>query len=206
MIGKLPLIRIREIAGLYGLDVDPDALVEDLPVGIQQRVEIIKLLYRNADILILDEPTAVLTPQEVQGLFQIVRALVSQGKTVIFISHKLKEVLEISDNIVTLRGGRVVGATTPKESDERALASMMVGREVILTYPKEPAVPTDVILDVQNLIVMGDQGSIAVDDISFQVHGGEILGVAGVQGNGQTELVEALTGITPSYLWINPHC
>ncbi len=206
MIEKLPLIRIREIAGLYGLDVDPDALVEDLPVGIQQRVEIIKLLYRNADILILDEPTAVLTPQEVRGLFQIVRSLVSQGKSVIFISHKLKEVLEISDNIVTLRGGRVVGTTTPEESDERALASMMVGREVILTVSKEPAIPTDVILDVQNLIVMGDQGSIAVDDISFQVHGGEILGVAGVQGNGQTELVEALTGLRQFYLWLNPHC
>ncbi|TFG73158.1 MAG: ABC transporter ATP-binding protein, partial [Anaerolineales bacterium] len=190
--------RIREIAGLYGLDVDPDALVGDLPVGIQQRVEIIKLLYRNADILILDEPTSVLTPQEVEGLFQIVRSLVSQGKSVIFISHKLKEVLEISDNIVTLREGRVDGTTTPKESDERALASMMVGREVILTISKEPAVPTGVILDVKNLTVMGDQGSIAVDGISFQVYGGEILGVAGVQGNGQTELVEALMGLRPS--------
>jgi ABC-type uncharacterized transport system ATPase subunit len=187
--------RIREIAGLYGLDVDPDALVEDLPVGIQQRVEIIKLLYRNADILILDEPTAVLTPQEVQGFFQIVRSLVLQGKSVIFISHKLKEVLEISDNIVILRGGRVVGTTTPAESDERALASMMVGREVILTVAKEPANPNDVILDVQDLVVMGDQGTVKVEGISFQVYGGEIVGVAGVQGNGQTELVQALTGL-----------
>ena len=190
--------RIREISGLYGLEVDPDALVEDLPVGIQQRVEIIKLLYRSADILILDEPTAVLTPQEVQGFFQIVRSLVSQGKSVIFISHKLKEVLEISDNIVILRGGRVVGTTTPTESDDRALASMMVGREVILTVPKGPPNPNDVVLDVQDLVVMGDQGSVAVEGISFQVFGGEIVGVAGVQGNGQTELVETLTGLRRS--------
>ncbi|MDF1513142.1 MAG: ABC transporter ATP-binding protein [Anaerolineae bacterium] len=187
--------RIREISDLYGLAVDPDALVEDLPVGIQQRVEIIKLLYRNADILILDEPTAVLTPQEVQGFFEIVRSLVSQGKSVIFISHKLKEVLDISDNIVILRGGRVVGSTTPEESDERALASMMVGREVILTVPKDLPNPQEVILDVHELYVMGDQGAIAVDGVSFQVCSGEIVGVAGVQGNGQTELVEVLTGL-----------
>lgn len=190
--------RIQEIADLYGLEVNPASLVEDLPVGIQQRVEIIKLLYRNADILILDEPTAVLTPQEVQGLFKIIRSLISQGKSIIFISHKLKEVLEISDNIVTLRDGRVVGTTTPEESDERALASMMVGREVILTVSKGPSNPTSVILDVNDLSVMGDQGSIAVDSVSFQVFGGEIVGVAGVQGNGQTELVEALTGIRRS--------
>jgi ABC-type uncharacterized transport system ATPase subunit len=187
--------RIREISKLYGLDVDPGALVEDLPVGIQQRVEIIKLLYRNADILILDEPTAVLTPQEVQGFFQIVRSLVSQGKSVIFISHKLKEVLEISDDIVILRSGHMVGTTTPAESDERALASMMVGREIILTVPKNPPNPNDVILDVENLVVMGDQDSVAVEGVSFQVFGGEIVGVAGVQGNGQTELVQALTGL-----------
>jgi simple sugar transport system ATP-binding protein len=187
--------RIREISELYGLEVDPDALIEDLPVGIQQRVEIIKLLYRNADILILDEPTAVLTPQEVQGFFRIVRSLVSQGKSVIFISHKLKEVLEISDNIVILRAGRVVGATTPAESNDRALASMMVGREVILTVPKDPPNPNDVVLDVEDLVVLGDQDSVAVDGVSFQVCGGEIVGVAGVQGNGQTELVQALTGL-----------
>jgi simple sugar transport system ATP-binding protein len=187
--------RIREISGLYGLDVDPDALIEDLPVGIQQRVEIIKLLYRNADILILDEPTAVLTPQEVRGFFQIVRSLVSQGKSVIFISHKLKEVLEISDNIVILRGGSVVGTTTPAESDDRALASMMVGREVILTVPKGPPNPNDVVLDVKDLVVFGDQGTVVVEDVSFQVFGGEIVGVAGVQGNGQTELVQVLTGL-----------
>ncbi len=189
--------RIRAISEQYGLDVDPYARVEDLPVGVQQRVEIIKLLYRNADILILDEPTAVLTPQEVEGLFEVVRSLVSQGKSVIFISHKLKEVLAISDAIVVLRNGAVVGATTPQESDERKLAAMMVGREVILTVPKGPAHPGEVVLDVQDLYVMGDQGKMAVDGISFQVRAGEIVGVAGVQGNGQTELVEALTGLRP---------
>lgn len=189
--------RIQEISDRYGLQVDPYAVVEDLPVGIQQRVEIIKLLYRNADILILDEPTAVLTPQEVAGLFEVIRSLISQGKSVIFISHKLKEVLEISDTIVVLRNGQVTGTTTPAESNERILASMMVGRDVILTVPKEPARPAEVVLDVENLYVMGDHGTMAVRGISFQVRSGEIVGVAGVQGNGQTELVEALTGLRP---------
>ncbi len=189
--------RIREISDQYGLEVDPEATVEDLPVGIQQRVEIIKLLYRNADILILDEPTAVLTPQEVTGLIRVVRSLVAQGKSVVFISHKLKEVLELSDRIVVLRRGRSVGSTTPEESDERSLASMMVGRDVILEVPKGPAHPGDVVLDVQDLVVKGDQEKVAVSGISFQVRGGEIVGAAGVQGNGQTELVEAITGLRP---------
>lgn len=187
--------RIREISNRYGLQVDPDAVIEELPVGLQQRVEIIKLLYRNADILILDEPTAVLTPQEVEGLFEVIRSLVSQGKSVIFISHKLKEVLEISDRIVVLRGGKVVGTTTPQESNERALAAMMVGREVILQVPKDKMEPGKTILKVENLYVRGDRGKMAVDGISFEVRAGEIVGVAGVQGNGQTELVEALTGL-----------
>jgi simple sugar transport system ATP-binding protein len=187
--------RIREISDKYGLEVDPEAVIEDLPVGIQQRVEIIKLLYRNADILILDEPTAVLTPQEVEGLFEVIESLVSQGKSVIFISHKLKEMLEISDKIVVLRSGKVVGTTTPAESDDRDLAAMMVGRDVILQVPKEPMEPGEVMLDVQDLYVRGDQSKMAVNGISFQVHAGEIVGVAGVQGNGQTELVEALTGL-----------
>ncbi len=189
--------RITEISDRYGLQVDPYAVVEDLPVGIQQRVEIIKLLYRNADILILDEPTAVLTPQEVEGLFEVIRSLVAQGKSVIFISHKLREVLEISDRIQVLRGGRVVGSTTPEESTERDLAAMMVGREVILTVPKEPREPDEVVLHVEDLYVRGEHSKMAVDGISFDVRGGEIVGVAGVQGNGQTELVEALTGLRP---------
>jgi simple sugar transport system ATP-binding protein len=187
--------RIREISEKYGLKVDPEALVGDLPVGLQQRVEIIKLLYRNADILILDEPTAVLTPQEVEGLFEVVRSLVSQGKSVIFISHKLKEVLELSHRIAVLRGGKMVGTADPEESDERDLASLMVGREVILTVPKEAAQPEETILSVKELRVMGDRGKIAVDGVSFEVRAGEIVGVAGVQGNGQTELVEVLTGL-----------
>jgi general nucleoside transport system ATP-binding protein len=187
--------RIREISDRYGLSVDPNALVEDLPVGIQQRVEIIKLLYRKADILILDEPTAVLTPQEVEGLFEVIRSLVAQGKSIIFISHKLREVLEISDSIVVLRRGKVVGVTTPHESSEQDLAAMMVGRDVILSVSKESRDPDDPILTVHNLYVRGDQEKMAVCGVSFEVRGGEIVGVAGVQGNGQTELVEALTGL-----------
>jgi simple sugar transport system ATP-binding protein len=187
--------RIREISARFGLQVDPDALVEDLPVGVQQRVEIIKLLYREADILILDEPTAVLTPQEVEDLFKVIHSLVAQGKSVIFITHKLKEVLAIADRVVVLRNGRVAGGTTPQETTEAELATMMVGREVILTVDKKPAQPGEVVLDVQGLRVLDDRKAVAVADVSFQVKAGEVLGVAGVQGNGQTQLVEALTGL-----------
>jgi general nucleoside transport system ATP-binding protein len=187
--------RIREISSQFGLKVDPDARVEDLPVGVQQRVEIIKVLYRQADILILDEPTAVLTPQEVEELFKVVRSLVDQGKSVIFITHKLNEVFSIADRIVVLRGGRAVGDTTPAEATEKSLANMMVGREVILEVEKQPAQPGEVVLDVENLYVLDDRKLTAVDGVSFQVCAGEVLGVAGVQGNGQTELVEALTGL-----------
>ncbi len=190
--------RIHEISEQYGLDVDPYAMVGDLPVGIQQRVEIIKLLYRQADILILDEPTAVLTPQEVHGLFQVIRSLLAKGKSIIFISHKLKEVLEISDSIVVLRGGRIAGSALPQESNERSLASLMVGREVILTVAKEKAQPKEPVLEVKNLRVMGEGAHVVVRDVSFDVRAGEIVGVAGVQGNGQTELVESLTGLRPA--------
>jgi simple sugar transport system ATP-binding protein len=187
--------RIREISSRFGLVVDPDALVESLPVGVQQRVEIIKLLYREADILILDEPTAVLTPQEVEDLFKIVHSLVGQGKSVIFITHKLKEVLSIADRITVLRAGKVVGSAVPQETTEAELAKMMVGREVILQVDKVSAQPGDVVLDVQDVQVMDDRGTTAVDGVSLQVRTGEVLGIAGVQGNGQTELVEALTGL-----------
>jgi simple sugar transport system ATP-binding protein len=190
--------RIHEISEQYGLEVDPYALVGELPVGIQQRVEIIKLLYRQADILILDEPTAVLTPQEVHGLFKVIRSLLAKGKSIIFITHKLKEVLEISDTIVVLRGGRVAGSALPQESNERSLASLMVGREVILTVPKEKAHPKESVLEVENLRVMGEEAHVAVRGVSFDVRAGEIVGVAGVQGNGQTELVESLTGLRPA--------
>ncbi|GIV78486.1 MAG: ABC transporter [Litorilinea sp.] len=187
--------RIRELSDRYGLAVDPYALVEDLPVGVRQRVEIVKTLYRNADILILDEPTAVLTPQEIEGLFQVMDLLRAQGKSIIFITHKLKEVLRVADRIVVLRDGRVVGETDPGQATQASLAAMMVGREVILTVQKEEARPGPVVLDVVGLSAQDDTGAPAVRDVSFQVHAGEILGVAGVQGNGQTELVEVLTGL-----------
>ena len=189
--------RIYQLSKEYGLDVDPVALIEDLPVGVQQRVEILKALYRDAKILVLDEPTAVLTPQEVEDLFRIMRHLKDRGVSIIFITHKLKEVLEIADTITVMRRGRVVGQTTPAETDEESLAAMMVGREVMLQVEKDMAAPGEVVLDVQGLLVHDERGVEAVRRVSFQVHRGEILGVAGVQGNGQTELVEALTGLRP---------
>ena len=187
--------RIKEISSQFGLNVDPDALVEDISVGVQQRVEIIKVLYREADILIFDEPTAVLTPQEVEELFTVIRSLVDQGKSLIFITHKLNEVMEIADRIMVLRHGAMVGTTTPGEASTASLANMMVGREVLLEVEKSPPKYGDVVLDVKNLTVYDDRHLLAVDDVSFEVREGEILGVAGVQGNGQTELVEALTGL-----------
>ncbi|MBZ0303766.1 MAG: ABC transporter ATP-binding protein [Anaerolineae bacterium] len=187
--------RILEIAQHYGLKVDPDALVEDLPVGVQQRVEIIKALYRKADILILDEPTAVLTPQEAEGLFDIMRTLQERGVSIIFITHKLKEVLEVCDAITVLRNGTVAGHADPQQSTQKSLASMMVGREVILQVEKDEAHPGEPVLSIQNLTVLSDRGLVAVNDLSLEVRAGEILGVAGVQGNGQTELVEAITGL-----------
>jgi len=187
--------RVREISDQYKLEVDPDSYIRDLPVGVQQRVEIIKVLYREADILILDEPTAVLTPQEVEDLFKIVRALCAQGKSIIFITHKLKEVMAIADRITVLRQGRTVGTTIPSEASAEKLAQMMVGREVELVVQKQESKPGDVVLDVENLHVLDRRGGPAVRGVSFDVRAGEILGVAGVQGNGQTELVRALTGL-----------
>lgn len=187
--------RISEISAHFGLKVEPEVMVEDLSVGVQQRVEIIKVLYREADILIFDEPTAVLTPQEAEDFFKIVHTLVERGKSVIFITHKLKEVLEIADRITVFRNGKVVGTTTPGQSTEASLANMMVGRDVILTVDKKPAKPGEVVLDVAEVQVMDDRHLMAVNGVSFQIRAGEILGVAGVQGNGQKELVEALTGL-----------
>ena len=188
---------IRKPSRDYGLEVDPDAVVEDLPVGIQQRVEILKALYRQAKILVLDEPTAVLTPQEVEDLFRVMRQLTERDVSIIFITHKLKEVLEIADRITVMRRGVVVGTTTPAETNEQGLAAMMVGREVLLRVEKAPANPGEVILDVQGLSVHDERGVETVRNVSFQVCAGEILGIAGVQGNGQTELVEAMTGLRP---------
>lgn len=190
--------KIRQISEQFGLQVDPDARVEDLPVGVQQRVEIIKLLYREADILILDEPTAVLTPQEADELFKIMHSLVERGKSIIFITHKLREVLDASDRITVIRHGKVIGSTLPAEADQNKLAEMMVGRAVQLEVDRTPAKPGEVVLQVEDLVVLDERRQAAVDGVSFEVRAGEVLGIAGVQGNGQTELVEALTGLRPA--------
>ena len=187
--------RIQQISKQYGLDVEPDAYVRDLPVGVQQRVEIIKLLYREANILIFDEPTAVLTPQEADSLFVIMRELVRQGKSIIFITHKLREVLEFADRITVIRRGAVVGQAMPQEADKNSLAAMMVGRQVSLEVEKTPASPGKTVLDIHDLSVADDQQQVMVEGVSLQVRAGEIVGIAGVQGNGQTELVQAITGL-----------
>ena len=186
---------IRELSQRFGLEVDPDALVGDLSVGQQQRVEIVKALAREAQVLILDEPTAVLTPQETDELFTVMRSLRESGRTILFITHKLKEVLAIADRITVIRLGKVVGTTRPQESSEQELAAMMVGRGVVLEVAKGPAKPGEVVLEAQGLTVVDESGRLAVDGISFEVRAGEILAVAGVQGNGQTELAEAVTGL-----------
>jgi simple sugar transport system ATP-binding protein len=187
--------RIRDMASRFGLAVDPDATVEDLPVGVQQRVEILKALYREVDILILDEPTAVLTPSETDELLQVMRGLAAQGKAIIFITHKLREAIAVCDTIAVLRGGKLVGTTTPGETDRASLANMMVGREVALQVEKSPREPGDVVLHVEDLVVMDDRQHAAVANLDLEVRSGEILGIAGVDGNGQRELVEALCGM-----------
>lgn len=187
--------KVRDLSQQYGLEVDPEAKVGDLPVGVQQRVEIVKALYRKASILILDEPTAVLTPQEAEDLFHTMRQLTEIGVSIIFITHKLKEVLAVADRITVMRSGRVMGTTVPKETNEAGLASMMVGREVILTVQKKPAQPKEDILQVTDLHVKDVRGLESLRGVSFNVRAGEVLGIAGVQGNGQTELAEALTGL-----------
>jgi len=188
---------VLELSERYGLAVDPDAYVEDLPVGVQQRVEIIKALLRNASVLVLDEPTAVLTPNESEDLFRIMRELRAGGRSIIFISHKLKEVQSIADNITIIRRGKVVGERPPNTSDSE-LAALMVGRSVQLRVSKEQARPGDVRLSVSDLTVPSERGGTVIENLSFEVRGGEILGIAGVQGNGQTELCEALMGLLPS--------
>jgi ABC-type uncharacterized transport system ATPase subunit len=190
---------ILDLSQQYELAVDPNALVQDMPVGAQQRVEIIKALYRNADILILDEPTAVLTPQEADELFIIMRNLVKQGKSIVFITHKLREVFEVADRISVMRAGQMVGTVKPVEATPEKLAEMMVGREVILQIDKIDAQPGETVLTVNDLHVMDERQHMAVDGVTLDVRAGEILGVAGVQGNGQTELVEALTGLRRSH-------
>ena len=186
---------VREISDKYSLDLDPDAVIEDLPVGVQQRVEIVKVLLRDAKVVVFDEPTAVLTPSEIIEFFEIVKTLVSAGRGVVFITHKLKEALKIADRIAVLRRGKVVGEVDPKAASESQIAEMMVGRPVKLTVDKDTASVGDVVLKVSDLTVLDADGRTHVESVSFDVRAGEIVGVAGVQGNGQTELVEALTGL-----------
>jgi len=188
--------KVREISDRFGFDVDPDALVEDLPVGVQQRVEIIKALSRDARVLVFDEPTAVLTPQETDELMAIMRQLKESGTSIVFITHKLREVREVADRITVIRLGKVVGEADPTASNAE-LASLMVGRSVELTVRKEPPRPQGAGLVVEGLTVIDQIGQLVVNDVSFEVQRGEILAVAGVQGNGQTELTEALLGLQP---------
>src|SRR5438552_923007 len=186
---------VLKLSEQYGLPIDPDIRIEKLSVGLQQRVEILKILYRAADILIMDEPTGVLTPQETFELFGVLRGLAQQGKTIIFITHKLREVLELTDTVTVLRRGKNVGELVTKETNQAEIARMMVGREVLLRVNKTPAHPGPVVLHVEDLHALSDRGLEALHGVSFDVRSGEILGIAGVEGNGQSELVEALTGM-----------
>ncbi|MBO6625654.1 MAG: ABC transporter ATP-binding protein [Roseicyclus sp.] len=188
--------KVREIGEEYGLTADPDALVESLPVGVQQRVEIIKVLFRSANVLILDEPTAVLTPQEVSDFFEIVTSLRESGKAIVFITHKLNEILDISDRISVLRGGRIIGEGNPRQMTKAQLAEMMVGRPVSFDVEKTPFAPGEALLEVDGLTVLRDNGERAVDNVSLSVRSGEVVGLAGVQGNGQSALIEAITGLS----------
>ena len=189
--------RIVELSEQYKLDVDPDATIEILPVGVRQCVEILKALYRHSDILVLDEPSAVLTPYETEELYSIIRSLAADGTTIIFITHKLNEVLEVADDIVVLRRGRVAGTADPKTATRQELANLMVGRDVELIVPKGPAKPGDVVLHLENVFVRDDRLDMKVNGLDLDVRAGEIVAIAGVQGNGQTELVEAITGLRP---------
>ena len=186
--------RIRALSEEFKLSVDPHALVEDLSVGQQQRVELLKALYRNAQLLILDEPTAVLTPQEVEEFFAILRGMREQGKTIVIITHKLGEVLAISDDVTVMRDGKVVGRVKTKDTSAAELARLMVGREVLLRVEKPAAKPGGVVLSVRNLSV-GAGSSRVVKGVTFDVRAGEIVGIAGVEGNGQRELIEAIAGL-----------
>ena len=185
---------VKEWSAQFGFDLDPDAKIEDLPVGVQQRVEIVKALARGAELLVLDEPTAVLTPQETDGLMKIMRGLADSGASIVFITHKLREVKAVADRITVIRRGAVVGQASPEASQEE-LASMMVGRPVLLRVEKKPATPGKAALRVEDVSLVGPGGGTLLDRVSFDIREGEILGVAGVQGNGQTELAETLLGL-----------
>lgn len=190
--------RTRELVEQFGFDIDPDSRIEELPLGLQQQVEILKTLYREAHILIMDEPTAVLTPQETRGLFAFIREYAEQGNAVIFISHKLDEVMEICDRMSVMRDGRMIGTVCREETGQRQLASMMVGREVILRVDKGPANPQEVRFELSGITLRHTtKPRPVVDNVSFQLRAGEILGIAGIEGNGQSELVECIAGLRP---------
>lgn len=190
--------RVAELSEQYGLKVDPDARIADLAVGMQQRVEILKALYQGAKVLILDEPTAVLTPQEVRELFAVIQSLVNEGLSVVFITHKLEEVMAVADRIIVMRAGKVVGETKPEDTDDVGLARMMVGRDVVLRVEKTASTCGAAVLSVRDLHVMGDRGLEAVSGVNFTVCGGEVVAIAGVSGNGQSELIDAIVGLRKS--------
>ena len=187
--------KLQKLMDELNFQVPLDVPVEHLPVGVQQRIEILKTLYRDVDVLILDEPTAVLTPIEVKELFDVLRKLKSQGKTIIFISHKLREVMEITERVTVLRKGEIIGTVNTSETSPKELAKMMVGREVVLRIEKPPKEAGKPVLEVKDLWVKGDRGEDAVKGLTFEVRAGEIFGIAGVEGNGQTELIEAISGL-----------
>ncbi|MGU8575741.1 ABC transporter ATP-binding protein [Clostridium perfringens] len=190
--------RIEELSKQYGLNVDPNAKIENISVGMQQRVEILKMLYRDADVLILDEPTAVLTPQEIDELIKIMKNLINEGKSIIIITHKLKEIKAAADRCTVIRRGRYIGTVDVKTTSEAEMAKMMVGREVSFKVNKKPAKPVDVVLDIKNLSVKNNKKVLGLKDFSIDVRAGEIVGIAGVEGNGQSELIEAITGLRKS--------
>ncbi|MCF6137169.1 ABC transporter ATP-binding protein [Pseudalkalibacillus berkeleyi] len=190
--------KVEEISRQYGLRVDPYAKIEDISVGMQQRVEILKTLYRGADILILDEPTAVLTPQEIKELIQIMKRLIAEGKSIILITHKLKEIMEVCHRCTVIRRGKGIGTVDVANTNRDELASMMVGRDVSFTTEKEPGHPKQTVLEIKDLVVKDARGVSAVNDLSLSVRAGEIIGIAGVDGNGQSELIEAITGLRKS--------
>jgi len=189
---------VRELSERYGLAVDPKAKIADISVGMQQRVEILKTLYRGADILIFDEPTAVLTPQEIQELIQIMKALVREGKSIILITHKLKEIMEVCDRVTVIRRGKGIGTLNVSETNPNELAALMVGREVHFKTEKQPPKVGKPVLEIEDLVVKDSRGITVVDHLHLTVHAGEIVGIAGVDGNGQTELIEAITGLMKS--------
>lgn len=188
--------KVVALSEKYGLRVDPDALISDISVGMQQRVEILKMLYRDNEILIFDEPTAVLTPQEIDELMEIMRGFKKEGKSILFITHKLNEIMAVADRCTVLRKGKYMGTVDIKDTTKEELSRMMVGRDVQLQVDKKPAHPGDVVLDVEDVTIHNDQRKKdSVKDVTFQVHAGEIVCLAGIEGNGQTELVYGLTGL-----------